>query len=99
MISHECLFGKPILISQCWCWNPQLQLMRGWARPESNWRSSPCQGDVITLDHEPVCPDLEPDVQRAIGCGHPMIFEIRPLHPSLPHDPAMRLRPLLMVLI
>ncbi len=67
-----------------------------WARPELNWRSSPCQGDVIT----PRPRALEWIVNSTVfgwfvyqRSNHPTIFEILPVQPGCEQMPPTRLRP------
>ena len=71
-----------------------------WARPDLNWRSSPCQGDVITPRPRALVSSLNRTVYGWFVYGrsnHPTIFEIFPLHPACEHVPPTRLRPLPMV--
>ena len=67
-----------------------------WARPELNWRSSPCQGDVITPRPRAryiVC-NFQIYLSKSVWY-YPMILEIFPVQPSLEQVPAALFLPLL----
>ena len=79
------------LIGAQFCW------IHWWARRESNSRSLPCQGNVITPRPRALgnLPTIDAYLFTSVGTmwGYDMIFDILPVHPFWEQEPANRVRP------